>query len=56
MKKAEVKNFGRPDDVREFANGKVDLVNIGGATVGRAVLEPGWKWSTSIKPIALGTR
>jgi hypothetical protein len=52
MKKAEVKNFGKPEEVREFAKGKVELVKIGGATVGRAVLQPGWKWSTSVQPIA----
>ena len=52
MKKAEVKNFGKPDEVREFPKGKVNLVNISGATVGRAILDPGWKWSTSVKPIA----
>lgn len=52
MKKAEVKSFGKPDEVREFPNGRLDLVTIGGATVGRAVLKPGWRWSTSVKPIA----
>jgi hypothetical protein len=52
MKKAELKNFKKPDEVREFSKGKVDLVTIGGATVGRAVLEPGWRWSTSVQPIA----
>jgi hypothetical protein len=52
MKKAELKNFGKPDDVREFPNGTVELVKIGGATVGRAVLKPGWRWSTSVQPIA----
>ena len=51
MSKAESKNFGKPDEVRQFANGMVELVTIGGATVGRAVLQPGWKWSTAIKPI-----
>jgi len=52
MKKAELRNFGTPDEVREFPNGRVELFKIGGATVGRATLEPGWKWSTSLKPIA----
>jgi hypothetical protein len=51
-KKAELKSFGKPDEVRTFPKGKVELVNIGGAMVGRATLEPGWKWSTSVKPIA----
>ena len=31
--------------------GKIELVKIGGATVGRAVLQPGWRWSTHVKPI-----
>ena len=52
MKKAERKNFGTPDEVREFPKGKVELIKIGGATVGRAVLEPGWRWATSVQPLA----
>jgi hypothetical protein len=52
MNKAESKNFGEPDEVREFPNGRVELVKIGGATVGRAVLKPGWQWSRSVQPIA----
>ncbi len=48
----ELKRFGDPDEVREFPKGKVELVKIGGASVGRAILEPGWKWSTSIKSIS----
>jgi hypothetical protein len=49
---AERVNFDKPDEVREFPNGRVDIVKIGGATVGRARLEPGWRWSSSVKPIA----
>lgn len=49
---AEVKNFAKPDEVREFPNGKLEVVKIGGATVGRATLQPGWKWSTSVQPLA----
>jgi hypothetical protein len=52
MKKAEVKNFGKPDEIREFPKGRVELVKVGGALVGRAIFEPGWKWSTSVQPIA----
>jgi hypothetical protein len=50
--KAELKSFGKPDEVREFPKGKVELVKIGNATVGRATLQPGWKWSESVQPIA----
>jgi hypothetical protein len=52
MNKAELKNFGNPEEVREFPKGRVDLLKIGGATVGRATFEPGWRWSTSVQPIA----
>ncbi|MBP1708260.1 MAG: hypothetical protein H6Q40_49 [Deltaproteobacteria bacterium] len=51
MKKMEVKGFNKPDEVRSFDKGKVELVNIGGAMVGRAVFQPGWRWSESVKPL-----
>jgi len=51
MKQAEHKDFCRPDEIREFPKGRLELINIGGATVGRAVFEPGWKWSTSVQPL-----
>ncbi|MBC7539930.1 MAG: cupin domain-containing protein [Bacteriovorax sp.] len=53
MAKSEIKNFGKADEVRNFPKGKLELVNVGGKTIGRAILRPGWKWSTSVKPIAL---
>jgi len=49
--KSEVKHIGKPEEVREFPRGKVELVTLGGATVGRATFLPGWRWSTSVKPI-----
>ena len=52
MKKTELKSFGKPDEIREFPKGRLELIKIGGATIGRAVFEPGWKWSTSLQPIA----
>lgn len=51
MEAAELKDFGKPDEVREFPKGRVEIVNIGGATIGRAILEPGWRWTTSIQPL-----
>jgi len=51
MKKMEVKGFNKPDEVRSFDKGRVELVNIGGAMVGRAVFQPGWRWSESVKPL-----
>jgi len=52
LEKAAVKGLDKPDEVREFEKGKVELVNVGGRMVGRAVFQPGWKWSTHVKPIA----
>lgn len=52
MAKAKVKKFGAPDELRTFEKGRLQLVKFGGATVGRAVFEPGWKWSKHLKPIA----
>ena len=52
MKKLEVKGFSNPDEVRTFDKGKLELIKVGGALIGRATLQPGWKWSESVKPIA----
>lgn len=46
MDKADVKSFDIPHEVRQFENGRRERLNIGGAIVGRAVLEPGWRWAT----------
>jgi hypothetical protein len=48
----EQMDFGSPSETREFPNGKVDLLRIGGAEIGRLTLQPGWRWSTDVKPIA----
>ena len=52
MAKIESRNFQNPDEVRTFAKGKVELVKLGEATIGRATFEPGWRWSTCVKPLA----
>jgi hypothetical protein len=48
----EWKDFAKADELRTFGHGKVELLNIGGGSVGRLVLEPGWRWSVDVKPIA----
>lgn len=50
--KAEQKNFGTPDETRSFEYGKVDLVQIGDSEIGMLTLQPGWRWSDHVKPIA----
>jgi len=51
MEKAQMKSFGKPDEIREFPKGRLELIKIGEATLGRAIFEPGWRWSTSVQPI-----
>ncbi len=51
MEKAQLKSFGKPDEIREFPKGRLELIKIGVATIGRAIFEPGWRWSTSVQPI-----
>ena len=50
--KVEIKSFDAPEEVRSFDKGKLELVTIDGAAIGRATFQPGWKWSTCVAPIA----
>jgi quercetin dioxygenase-like cupin family protein len=49
---AETKSFASPDETRTFERGQVDLVDIAGTQIGRLTLQPGWRWSEHVKPIA----
>jgi hypothetical protein len=49
---AEHKTFGTPDETRQFECGLVDLVDVAGSQIGRLTLQPGWRWSEHVKPIA----
>ena len=50
MLQSVVKRFDNPDEVRTFPKGRFELVHIGGLTLGRAVYEPGWRWSEHVGP------
>ena len=52
MAKIAWRTFTNPDEVRTFTKGKVELIKLGEATIGRATFEPGWRWSTCVKPLA----
>ena len=43
-----LKRFDRPDEIREFEKGRFELVHLGGMTIGRAIYQPGWKWSQHV--------
>ncbi|MBI4322284.1 MAG: cupin domain-containing protein [Chloroflexi bacterium] len=50
--KYEYKTFKTPDEVRKFEKGKLELANLDKGAIGRFTLEPGWRWSKHVKPIA----
>jgi 2-polyprenyl-3-methyl-5-hydroxy-6-metoxy-1,4-benzoquinol methylase len=51
-----VKRFENPDEVREMAKGRFEIVRLGGLTIGRATYQPGWKWSEHVGPAVGATR
>ncbi|MCL4500953.1 MAG: cupin domain-containing protein [Deltaproteobacteria bacterium] len=51
MSQFKRKTFDQPDQFRTFEKGKLELITLGGVTFGRATLQPGWRWSTSVKPL-----
>jgi len=51
----ERRSMLHPDEVRSFDKGQVELITIEGVTFGRATLQPGWRWSTSVRPLVKTT-
>ena len=55
MATPERKALGAPDETRPIDDGRVEIVGLeGGGTVMRTTFEPGWQWSTSVKPAVGG--
>jgi hypothetical protein len=48
----EHKTFAKPNEVREFPNGRAEILIVDGVEVGRLVFQPGWRWSTDVQPLA----
>jgi uncharacterized cupin superfamily protein len=40
------------DETRTFEKGQVSIVHVDEVTAGKFTLEPGWKWSECVKPVA----
>jgi class 3 adenylate cyclase/quercetin dioxygenase-like cupin family protein len=45
------KRFDRSDETRTVERARIDLVELGETTIGRAIFEPGWRWSDHVRPI-----
>jgi hypothetical protein len=50
MPRLEGKSFDSSDETRTPEKAKIDAVTIGGLTFARETLEPGWRWSSHVKP------
>lgn len=54
MSRLQRRRFSDTTDVRRFPHGRVDVVEMDDHVVGQMVYEPGWRWSTDVRPIAGG--
>ena len=45
----EHRSFEQPDEVREFPNGRAEILKVGGVEIGRLVFRPGWRWSKDLQ-------
>ena len=52
VSKLQVKSHNAPDEVRAPSKTRVEVVQLEGITIGRFNFEPGWRWSTSVQPLA----
>ena len=46
-----VKNIETPDECHASAHASLNVVNLPGVTISRIVYQPGWRWSTDVKPV-----
>ena len=46
------KSFDSPDEVRTPEKSQVEVVDLTGVKAARMTLQPGWRWSEHVKPIA----
>jgi len=49
--KLQRKSLTQPETVRNFPHGHIDTVALGESEIGRWEFEPGWRWSTDVRPI-----
>ncbi|MDQ3880738.1 MAG: hypothetical protein M3295_06680 [Chloroflexota bacterium] len=54
MPRIERKSLDAPDDSRQIEKAVTQVVTVGSVTIGRGILEPGWRWSTHVQPL-MGT-
>lgn len=43
-----LRRFEEPDETRPMQRGSFEVVHIGGTMIGRAIYQPGWRWSEHV--------
>ena len=51
MPRLQGKSFDSPNETRTPAKARIELVTLGRLTFARGTLEPGWRWSSHVKPV-----
>jgi class 3 adenylate cyclase len=51
MARLQAKTFEDPDETRPVPGAMLRLVNLGEVAVGHAIWQPGWRWSTDLRPL-----
>lgn len=54
MSNLTVKSFDAPDETRTPDKTTLELLDLGSAKAGRLTAQPGWSWSSCIKPVVGG--
>ena len=50
VSKLQKKSLNSPDEIIKSEKEKIELVNLGGFSIARVTLEPGWSWEKYVKP------
>ncbi|MBV9281965.1 MAG: cupin domain-containing protein [Chloroflexi bacterium] len=48
------RSFDSPDETRPAGAGQAQIINVEDTAMMRITLQPGWRWSRDVKPIAGG--
>jgi class 3 adenylate cyclase len=51
MARLQRKSLRRPEEIRPLGRGRLELVELGEAAIGRVTYQPGWRWSEDLRGI-----
>lgn len=47
-----IRNLADPDEVLTLQDAVAHTVHVGDLSIGRLVMQPGWRWSTAVRPLS----